>query len=531
LGNVNNLLTAFGAIVASIAAVFSTLNKSRIEDVNRQVATLDLEQKREKAGMDFATLFLTKVLTDPSLSDDKQKQKHIQALLAVLNIVAKVDSDTAESNARARGIIPLQLALLLGQPGGLAAMDVDYRYLKDWVAMAYADDSDQTRVTAIQALVGVCQEALDQGNLEVLDRAVKDVDSLYKLIAEPDPKATAARLQLASFLRSQSSRLDEAKYAGHSDEEAKAARQRIRDAFADAAASAQDLREKLKAAIAQADPRANSNDALNKKESLGKLNAALATATQVAVTQVTAGNTTGSLVVAEGPSPVIGPPMVETVQSTADKLIATLATGDETTRQKASSDLGLLGQAAVKPMVDEIARRFTDKQSDKAAKQSHDQTLFGIATSLKLMKQPINLDSSDSYWLVTLLREAPDTRNAMADFLSSATADDAVRSAYTELEKTVEPFLYENSAKPDRLDTSEVYNAAFIVGSWASNLEPAIRSREEGKSMKEFCLERAREWRDKLKESPHRADWALVIDRLDKLTERAASTNKPAGAT
>src|SRR5207247_1157534 len=97
----------------------STLNKTKIDHINEQVAALDLSEKRQKASSEFADIFLKQVLPDPLLTDAKQKQKHVQALLSVLNIVAQAnDGDKGEGNAKARAIVPLQLALLLSQPGG-----------------------------------------------------------------------------------------------------------------------------------------------------------------------------------------------------------------------------------------------------------------------------------------------------------------------------------------------------------------------------------------------------------------------------
>jgi hypothetical protein len=184
-GKLDTALTAIGAVFAAFATIMSTLNKTKIDHVNEQVVTLDLNEKRLKANSEFADIFLKQVLPDPIVNDAEQKKKHVQALLSVLNIVAQGnDGDKGESNAKARAIVPLQLALLLSQPGGLAAMDADYKYMNDWVAMACADDSDTARVTAILALGGICQKALRDGRLDVVAKGVEAVGQLFALIAD-----------------------------------------------------------------------------------------------------------------------------------------------------------------------------------------------------------------------------------------------------------------------------------------------------------------------------------------------------------
>ena len=89
LGNVNNLLTTFGAIVAAIAATFSAINKAAIERVDSKVKDLTFREQKEKLSATFADVFLKTVLPDPQI---KENPKHVQALLSILNIIAQASA-------------------------------------------------------------------------------------------------------------------------------------------------------------------------------------------------------------------------------------------------------------------------------------------------------------------------------------------------------------------------------------------------------------------------------------------------------
>jgi hypothetical protein len=131
LSDANNLVTTIGAtvagvgaIVAGIAAMLSSHNKTEIEEINKQVKKLEFREKTELASEKYATFFMDKVLNDKNLI---QSEKRVQAMLALMNLVAQASSsNTGASDAKARAMMPFQLALLLGQPGGVAAMDTDY---------------------------------------------------------------------------------------------------------------------------------------------------------------------------------------------------------------------------------------------------------------------------------------------------------------------------------------------------------------------------------------------------------------------
>ena len=111
----------------------------------------------------------------------------MQALLSVLNIVAHPND---KSGDKARVMTPLTLALLMGEPGGVAGMDANYELFDDWVAIAYADNSPKTRVTAIQALAGVYYKALSQQRLDMMTKAVEAINRLYAMLPETPDFAT-----------------------------------------------------------------------------------------------------------------------------------------------------------------------------------------------------------------------------------------------------------------------------------------------------------------------------------------------------
>jgi hypothetical protein len=196
--NTNNFLTTIGTLLAAAAAIFSTINKmqvqhldagmkaldEKVKNVDVQLKELEFLEKVQKSSNDYAQIFLDKVMSEKKVADH---EKRIQATLSVLNIVAQASgSQSRESDPRMRTLMPISLALILGEPGGVAAMDVNYEHLDDWVAIACADNSALTRGTAIQALVGISEKAMRQGRLDILDRSVEAIDQLFALL--PDEK-------------------------------------------------------------------------------------------------------------------------------------------------------------------------------------------------------------------------------------------------------------------------------------------------------------------------------------------------------
>ena len=72
----NNFVTTLGTIVASIAAIFSTINNAAIQRVDGKVKNLDLQvkaldvrEKKEQVSQTFADVFLNTVLPDSQIKE------------------------------------------------------------------------------------------------------------------------------------------------------------------------------------------------------------------------------------------------------------------------------------------------------------------------------------------------------------------------------------------------------------------------------------------------------------------------------
>jgi len=518
LTNANNLLTAIGTGVAAIAAIFSTINNTaiqrvdgKVKDLDLQVKALDVREKKEKVSKTFADVFLTTVLPDSQI---KENPKHVQALLSILNIIAQASvSGTGDSDSKARAIMPMHLALLMGQPGGLAAMDVDYRYVDDWVALALADDSHTVRVTAIQALTGICQKALRAGRLEVVSKGVEAVNELLDLIPEDQATvrapAVAARSQLASFITKQHQLLDAAELPHGDPRTAENVKSKIRDALGNANVAAQETKTTLQAAYAKLEDSTKPADvqqADTVKKNLAQIDAALKTAAQVTVEK--------AVETAKTSAPNI-PPSTDLTEIAITKIIPDLASENADRRHKARSDLALFGQNAVEPLLREVENRA---QANSVADY---RTRLGVAVALQSMRQPIVLDASDAYWVVSLLRSNDDqTRHATAEFLMNLESDASVRNCFDALEA----LFYELSESPGGTDGKTVVNIATIVGTWARNITPDTDSRDPGKSFPTFALEIAKRWQQILRQSKAKSDWTPTLRTLDGLIERASKS-------
>ena len=124
------------------------------------------------------------------------------------------------------------------------------------------------------------------------------------------------------------------------------------------------------------------------KQTLAQLNAALTVATQATQEKAQTDATTGTLTSTGGTSS----------SDAFDNLIKDLRDSDDVKRRRSRSQLALLGQSAVKPLLKEVAAHFgKNKEEDY-------KTRLGIATAFKLMKQPITLDDTDAYWLAGLVK-------------------------------------------------------------------------------------------------------------------------------
>ncbi|MEN3369220.1 MAG: hypothetical protein V7609_1363 [Verrucomicrobiota bacterium] len=522
-GNLNNVLTTVGAVLATVAAIYSAINKGKIERIDSKVKGLELRAKTEQSSRDYADIFIKQLLTEDSI---KKSEKRVQALLSILNIVAQASgSDEGRSRARTRAMTPVVLALLLGEPGGVAQMDEDYEFLDDWVAIACADNSHKTRVTAIKALGGICQKALRAGRLDVVVKGVRAVDQLVALIPKPDdPKdadyisVLAARSQLASFIKKEDRLVDLAKDPDKTAAlgDAVALRTEVRGAFSDATVVVQDTKAKLEALKAnlesKTDAAQNTPEAKTQlvevKGSLAQLDATLVNASQVAQAQI-----------AQSPAPKTSPgasASPTSVEPPADgpgplkALINNLIDQDPQVRRRSRSQLGLLGQTAVKPLLEEVKARFgEDGDDDKKMR-------LGVANSLYDMTQPITLDENDAYWVVTLLRSKdPDARRPAAEFLMNLESPKSVQNCFDPLEA-----LFNELCTSPKEGGNAVINACVIVGTWARNLSPRITSGVPGISMPEMALQTAKTWRETLK-TKAASQWGSSIKALDELIARA----------
>ena len=57
--------------MAAVAAIFSTINTGKIQQVETKVKDLELQAARQEASNEFANLFLDKALKDENLWDTK----------------------------------------------------------------------------------------------------------------------------------------------------------------------------------------------------------------------------------------------------------------------------------------------------------------------------------------------------------------------------------------------------------------------------------------------------------------------------
>lgn len=524
-GDLNNIVTTAGAIFAAVATIFSAINKSKIERIDSKVKGLELRAKTEQSSRDYADIFIKQLLTEETI---KKSEKRVQALLSILNIVAQASgSDEGKSRAKTRAMTPVVLALLLGEPGGVAQMDEDYEYLDDWVAIACADNSHKTRVTAVKALGGICQKALRAGRLDIVVKGVRAVDQLVALIPKPDdPKdpdyisVLAARSQLASFIKKEDRLVDIAK-----DPDKTAAlgdpialRAEVRAAFSDATVVVQDTKAKLEAIKAnlesKTDTAQNTPEAKTQlvevKGSLAQLDATLVNASQVAQAQMTqtVAPKTSPGASASPTSSAAGP--AQTPAPTITALIDSLLDKDPQVRRRSRSQLGLLGQNAVKPLLAQVEARNGKNTEDDYKMR------LGVASALHVMTQPIILDEKDAYWVVSLLRSNDsDTRKETAEFLMNLESGKSVQNCFDELEK----LFYELCASPKE-GGNAVISVAVVVGTWARNLSPSTASRVPAKSMPEVALERAKVWKETLtaKGGP---EWSSTLKALDELIKRA----------
>jgi hypothetical protein len=292
----------------------------------------------------------------------------------------------------------------------------------------------------------------------MMTKAVEAINQLYAMLPDtPDFRdpANTTRIQLASFIQKKDSLITVAfvpsdKIPKGTSANEPAMRESIRTAFADAAQIGLDRADKLTASVKQLvesdRPEAVEKVAAEKK-TLAQLNAALVVATQATQEKTQTDATSGTN------SP-----------DSLNNLIKALSESDDVKRRQARSQLALLGQKAVKPLLKAVDEHF-EKNTEEDYK-----TRLGIATAFKVMKQPITLDHVDAYWLCSLLASNDsETRYNTAEFLMNLESGSSVRNCFNALER----LFYELAESPTDKDAgSGVLNIATVVGTWARVITP-----------------------------------------------------------
>lgn len=502
--NGNNVLTMIGTGVAAIAAIFSAYNAYRINN-------LDTRTKIEDASYRFAAEFLNRVGSPPgegsSNGGDVNKRANFRAMLPALDIIGQASSDaTGRSSADARGVLPLYMALILGEPGAAAGMDPDLKKLKWWLAMASVDDKNTTRLTAIQALSAICRRALIDGQLNVVVRGIEAIDQLLELIPDEESletknlrmKALTAKTVLVQYLQKRAKSLDAATFSKDSE----ILRAKLKEALVPATDALWAAEKELTAKVKESPDATRPEVLADSKRTLAVTETVFATARKDVLDQPPKGASVGPLSVAP-PAKRLG------------DLIAMLANKDAQERQKASVDLALVGQDAVKRLVKEVeTRQGKESEEDKNVR-------LGVAVALSRMRQPISIDSEDAKWVTSLLGvPEKDTRKAAADFLMDLWSGASIRAAFKELEAKFNPEGDPGSGYHVN------YYVAQVVGTWARNLDDTITAADPGEKMNDVALEKAREWRTALETSQQRDKWKQTIQLLDDLIVKATKKVK-----
>ena len=512
LGSANNIASGIAALAASVGLVVGHYNNIRLNQ-------LEQRSKVEEPSYKFATEFLNRV-GSRSGEDSRKESPNFRAILPVLDIIAQASSDlTGHSSADARAVLPLYMALILGEPGAAAGMDPDLKKLKWWLAMASVDDKDATRVTAVQALSGICRSALINQQLDVVFCGVKAMVQLVDLISDDDSleaknlrtKALNAKLMLARSLKNHPEWL---KTAGLSKEPL-----------------VSDNLDYLRSVILESLPVADSTEQLRlaEKNLSAEVNAledappATAPATEVivdskrtlATTQTVFATARKELFAGEMGVTTAAGDNSDPTSRKIEELLKLLSSPKPPERQKAGADLALLGQEAVKRLLSELkVRPNNNSEEDKTVR-------LGVATALSQMRQPITLDADDAASFVALLDFTDkEPRKAASDFLMDLWDGPSISYAFAELNKVFVP----NAAKENT-----IYNAALIVGTWARNLKSGIHGpNATDPPMRDVALEKAKEWRNLL-ESSDRDRWKATIRLLNDLISRAEKQRLPAG--
>jgi hypothetical protein len=567
--NGNNILTVFTAVVTTFGLVLTTINKKNIDDLN-------LRNQRQKDSQEYVDTFMNEVIKDPLLSGSGAgvAGKTLQAKLSLCNIIAQASADQkGESDAKSRALVPLELALLFGQPGAIAAIDSDFQFTDDWLGFALSDGNDSTRVTAIEAMAGMSQSALRLKKLSKVERCWDAIGQLMNAIPADEnalvkvkddvgsvdqesldqialkAQAISAQAHLALFISRDSQLLSSGTVDDATQENAADVVATLKTEAASAIEDALNLDAKLRTAntaLARVNNGSGTDRAVASKQSasdagnaskLKSLTAALDSLDQVL--QTTAGATPVTLIsnpvvagtggansavlATSGTSgnqgqtaPIVIGAAGVSGTSVIKVLLAEAETSTGSAQDAAFSSLALAGQDAVKDLIDLEYREWKAHSPDGLAIPGNPIT-EGVAKTLNRMSQPIVLDGSDAYWVCQLLQCDDSTvRTNASDFLMNLESEDSLKNCFDSVE-----VMFSNSiGNPDK-NGSTVINIATVMGTWARVITPDTPSRVLGKSFRELALEEATTWQQWLTKIDPK-NWAHTIQTLNELIAKAA---------
>jgi hypothetical protein len=474
--------------------------------IEASLKSMEVRERTENASYKFAEEFLAYI------RDNRQQfAKSPQIAVAALSIIAEASSDTSgNSDPVSRKVMPVKMALLLNDPGSVAATDPSLKLIPNWWDTAFWAEDDSIQATAMKALCAICRAAIRderQLNLPLAAQCVEAIDALRRRLLEKEsgfadrganlcgdgesaPRLTAVRIRLEALTEVGRIYSDVRDREGWKDNPVQAG---ILSQLAAAFGDLQQLQNRV--SVTSGEKR--SGEAQVDQQALEKAQD---------VVDAVQSNVEQQKITANEP---------QTVSQRITDLIKQLA--DPQDEVRARIELALQGQNAVKPLLHEV-----EKQHDGKTNADY-KTQLGIARALSQMRQPITLDNEDARRAVSLIgAKKLQTRLAAETFLVNLKSEASLQNCFHALQRLFE----EQKSTPQ--DGNAVYYAAEVMAKWASVITPEtkISAKPENSGstepMASLCLRTAREWQKQLKESPNATEWASTITRIDKLLERVS---------
>ena len=582
------IVGTLGAIAAGLAALFANFAKHEAHDANKQavVATTSANgakvsadnaneqaiRAREKAEAAELAIRETRVeiekLKVRELTEDasyrfakefmerlvglKSVDKEPQMITSALEIIAQASGDKdGKSSAALRAALPIKLALLRGDAGSVATMDPTLKHAGIWLQLARFDDDDLPRTTAIRALCMIARVAAGRKDNELAAKCVVHADELRRLLEEERLRRMQERDDRVRPLEITSPKMDRTIATDR--------REKARQARLEAFAQMMMLRNYLEDDLGWKEPAESAtNESPESPEHAMRLLGLVLVDLFDSEKQLAGGTKKSRDLAASGtpspdraPSPsqassTLPPPVEAPVQQTLalvsdlrakeetrqaalaptedeekariDRLIEQLKDPLADRRRAARASLALIGNSAVDKL---LAAVTSDVEPDAERRYK---LRLGVATALRLMKQPIFVKAEGTPALMILLESSDrETRIAAADFVMDLWDGESVRRIFAELAK-----LFQNLPDPgkDRNKARAVYNAALIVSTLARTLHDSIQppTGSTEKTMRAHALQTAIGWRKKLTDSPQRAQWGDTLGILNLLIPRAQTT-------